>query len=244
MKQVYDPEKHHRCSIRLEGYDYSRSGAYFVTICVKNKENSLGKIIDGEMILSEIGKIAEKCWNEIPIHYPCVQLDKYVIMPNHIHGILKIIDNDYVWVENVGVKNVGAENLQPLRPQTQKNINMGIENFQPLHQLQSKINQYQMIIPKSLGSIVRGFKIGVTKWCNHQKYKHFAFQRNYHEHIVRNENELNRIREYIINNPLQWQFDRENPDRIVVAGKKVGAEDFQPLHDEYISFEEIIYGKN
>jgi len=98
----------------LKGYDYSRSGAYFVTICVKNKENPLGKIIDGEMILCEIGKISEKCWNEIPIHYPCVQLDKYVIMPNHIHGILKIIDNDYVWVENVGVKNVGAENLQPL----------------------------------------------------------------------------------------------------------------------------------
>jgi REP element-mobilizing transposase RayT len=238
-----NPEKHHRRSIRLKGYDYSQAGAYFVTVCVKNKENSLGKIIDGEMFLSEIGKIAEKCWNEIPIHYPHVQLDKYIIMPNHIHGILKIIDNDYVWVENEGVKNVGAEDFQPLRPHTQKNINMGIENFQPLHQPQSKINQYQKIIPKSLGSIVRGFKIGVTKWCNHQKYKHFAFQRNYHEHIDRNENELNRIREHIINNPLQWQFDRENPDRIVVAGKNVGAENLQPLHDEYIRFEEIIYGK-
>ena len=238
---MYDPEKHHRHSTRLKEYDYSRTGVYFVTVCVKNKENLLGKIIDGEVVLSEIGKIAEQCWNEIPIHYPCVQLDKYVIMPNNIHGILKIIDNDYVGVDNVGMKNVGAEDFQPLRPHTQKNINMGVENFQPLHQ--PKINQYQQIIPKSLGSIVRGFKIGVTKWCNHQKYKHFAFQRNYHEHIVRNENELNRIREYIINNPLQWQFDRENPDRIVVAGKKVGAENLQPLHDEYIRFEEIIYGK-
>ena len=231
MKQVYDPEIHHRRSIRLEGYDYSQAGAYFVTICIKNKENSLGKIIDGEMFLSGIGRIAEECWNKIPTHYPCVQLDKYVIMPNHIHGIIRIIDD------------VGAEDFQPLRPHTQKNINMGIKNFQPLHQPQSKINQYQKIIPQSLGSIVRGFKIGVTKWCNHQKYKHFAFQRNYHEYIVRNENELNRIREYIINNPLQWQFDRENPDRIVVAGKKVGAENLQPLHDEYIRFEEIIYGK-
>ena len=119
------PEKHRRCSIRLKGYDYSRSGAYFVTICVKNKENPLGKIIDGEMILCEIGKISEKCWNEIPIHYPCVQLDKYVIMPNHIHGILKIIDNDYVWVENVGVKNVGAENLQPLH--------FSSPHYQPIH---------------------------------------------------------------------------------------------------------------
>jgi len=102
MKQMYDPEKHHRRSIRLEEYDYSRTGVYFVTVCVKNKENSLGKIIDGEMILFEIGKISEKCWNEIPIHYPCVQLDKYVIMPNHIHGIIIIIDD------------VGAEDFQPL----------------------------------------------------------------------------------------------------------------------------------
>ena len=129
MKQIYDPEKHHRRSIRLEGYDYSRTGAYFVTVCVKNKENSLGKIIDGEMILSGIGRIAEECWNKIPIHYRCVQLDKYVIMPNHIHGIIRIIDD------------VGAEDFQPLRPHTQKNINMEIENFQPLHQPQSKINQ-------------------------------------------------------------------------------------------------------
>ena len=229
MKQAYDPEKHHRRSIRLEGYDYSRLGAYFVTMCVKNKENSLGEIIDGEVLLSEIGKISEKCWNEIPMHYPCVQLDKYVIMPNHIHGIIIIIDD------------VGAEDFQPLRPHTQNNSNVGVEDFQPLHQ--PKINQYQKIIPKSLGSIMRGFKIGVTKYCDQQKYTHFALQRNYHEHIVRNENELNRIRKYIMNNPLQWQFDRENPDRIVVAGKNVGAENLQPLHDEYIRFEEIIFGK-
>ena len=112
MKRMYNPEIHHRRSIRLKEYDYSRQGAYFVTVCVKNKENSLGKIIDGEVVLSEIGKIAEKCWNEIPTHYPCVQLDKYVIMPNHIHGVIKIIDGD----DNIaGVENVGAEDFQPLR---------------------------------------------------------------------------------------------------------------------------------
>ncbi|MEK6634824.1 MAG: hypothetical protein AABY38_00575, partial [Planctomycetota bacterium] len=90
---MYDSEIHHRRSIRLKGYDYSRAGAYFVTICVKNKENPLGKIIDGEVFLSGIGRIAEECWNKIPTHYPCVQLDKYVIMPNHIHGIIIIIDD-------------------------------------------------------------------------------------------------------------------------------------------------------
>lgn len=227
MKYMHDPEKHRRRLIRLKGYDYSRAGAYFVTVCVRNKENSLGKIIDGKVVLSEIGKIAEKCWNEIPKHYLCVQIDKYVVMPNHIHGIIIIIDD------------IGAEDFQPLRPHIQKNINAEVENFQPL----PKINQYQKVITKSLGSIIRGFKIGVTKSCNQQKCQHFALQRNYHEHIVRNENELNRIREYIINNPLQWQFDRENPDSIIVAGNNVGAENLQPLRDKYVRFEEIIYGK-
>lgn len=227
MKQMYDPKIHRRRSIRLKEYDYSQVGTYFVTICIKDKVRLFGEIMNGEMILSEIGKIAEKCWKEIPQHYLCVQLDKYVVMPNHIHGIIIIIDD------------VGAEDFQPLRPHTQKNINAEVENFQPL----PKINQYQKVITKSLGSIIRGFKIGVTKSCNQQKCQHFALQRNYHEHIVRNENELNRIREYIINNPLQWQFDRENPDRIVIAGNNVGAENLQPIPDKYVRFEEIIYGK-
>ena len=212
---MYDSEMHHRRLIRLKGYDYSQTGAYFVTMCVKNKENWLGKITDGEEVLSEIGSIAEKCWNEILTHYPCVQLDKYVIMPNHIHGIIKIIDNDFV----------GAENLQPLH------------QIQPL----PKINQYQKIISKSLGSIIRGFKIGVTKWCNLHKYELFAWQRNYHEHIVRNEKELNRIREYIVNNPLRWQFDRENPECVNVGvGLKPTPTDYNKQWDD---FEEAIFGE-
>lgn len=171
--------KHNRHSIRLEGYDYSRVGLYFVTLCLKNKEHLLGGVGSGVMVLSEIGKIAEKCWLEIPEHSPRVRLDEYVVMPNHIHGIIDIFNN------------------------------VEVENFQPL-----RVNRYQQAIPRSLTSIIRGFKIGVTKWCNLHGYKHFAWQRNYYDHVVRHEAELNRIREYIINNPLQWQFDRENPDRI------------------------------
>lgn len=212
MKHMYDPEKHHRRSIRLKEYDYSRAGAYFVTVCIKNKVQLLGEIIHREMLLSKIGKVAEKCWNEIPIHYPRVQLDKYIVMPNHIHGIIRIIDD------------------------------VGAEDFQPLQQTQSKINQFQKIIPKSLGSIIRGFKIGITKWCNQCKYERFAWQRNYHEHIIRNEEELNRIREYIVNNPLRWQYDRENPNRTVVA-INAGVKNLQPLQDKFAHFEEVIYGK-
>ncbi|HHT9135222.1 MAG TPA: transposase [Candidatus Avalokitesvara rifleensis] len=190
-----------RRSIRLKGYDYSQAGAYFITICVKDRKCLLGEVIDGEIILSAIGKIIEKCWVEIPKHFPHVQLDRYVIMPNHIHGIIEILGN-----------YVGVEDIQPLQ----------------------RINRYQKVIPKSLGSVVRGFKVGVVKWCRQNQYKHFAWQRNYYEHILRNKDELNCIREYIINNPLHWQFDRENARRIPPDKAHC---------DRWGQIEEEIYGK-
>lgn len=88
----YNPQIHHRRSIRLKGYDYSQNGAYFVTICVQNRKFLFGKIRNGEMILNDAGKMIEKYWREIPKKYPNVILDAFVIMPNHMHGIL-IIDN-------------------------------------------------------------------------------------------------------------------------------------------------------
>ncbi|MEK7369016.1 MAG: transposase [Planctomycetota bacterium] len=192
--------KYHRRSIRLKGYDYSQAGAYFITICVKDRKYLLGEVVNGEIILSCIGKIVEKCWVEIPKHFPHVQLDQYVIMPNHIHGIIEILGNC-----------------------------VGVENFQPLQ----RTNRYQKVIPKSLGSFVRGFKVGVAKWCRQNQYKHFVWQRNYYEHIIRSEDELNSIREYILSNPLQWQFDRENAGRIPDKA----------YDNQWGCLEETIYGK-
>ena len=100
----YSPHIHHRRSIRLKRYDYSQNGAYFVTVCVQNRKCLFGKIENGEMVLNDAAKIIEKYWQEIPEHYPNVILDAFVIMPNHIHGIL-IIDNDH----NVGVPLVGTQ---------------------------------------------------------------------------------------------------------------------------------------
>jgi REP element-mobilizing transposase RayT len=201
----YNPKKHHRRSIRLRNYDYSQAGAYFVTICTINRKCLFGKI-EGpnnnspNIMLSNVaGKIVQQCWLEIPTHFPNAELDKFVVMPNHIHGII-IIKN--VWVQN----------------------------FEPIQQ-----NKYQKIIPQSIGSIIRGFKIGVTKWFRQNTNIYNVWQRNYYEHIVRNERELNQIREYIINNPLQWQFDRENP---------AGAKNFLPLQNEFYELGEKIYGKN
>nr|WP_235269774.1 transposase [Geoalkalibacter subterraneus] len=172
------PPRRNRRSIRLQGYDYSQAGAYFVTVCTQNRECLFGDIVNGEMRLNEAGNIARQCWDDIPIHFPHVDLDEFVIMPNHIHGIVVITGN------------VGAKNFSPL-PQTTRPCGTS----------------------KTIGSIVRGFKIGVTKWMRNNTSIYAVWQRNYWEHIVRNEPELNRIREYIHNNTAQWEMDKLHPGR-------------------------------
>jgi REP element-mobilizing transposase RayT len=192
-------KKYQRRSIRLKGYDYSKTGVYFITICTHNQIPLFGQIVDGEMNLNEIGRLAERCWITIPAHFPQVGLDEFIIMPNHIHGILVIKESD------VGAKDVsGAKNVSPLRiPQKQ----------------QSGTSQ-------TIGSIIRGFKIGVTKEIRQrnstlsgQKIFHPTWQRNYYEHIIRDEADLIRVQDYIMANPAHWHEDKENP---------VGAKDVSP----------------
>jgi len=178
---------HHRRSIRLPGYDYSRDGAYFVTICTQDRDCLFGAVDNGQTVLNKYGKIAEQCWVEIPQHFPHVELDEYIIMPNHAHGIIMINDDDDGC--NVGVQNC-----------------VGVQNFEPLRNHQR--NQFQKIIPRSIGSIIRGYKIGVTKWFRQNTQIKTVWQRNYHERIIRSSKELNRIREYIENNPANWKTDQ------------------------------------
>ena len=129
----YNKNIHHRRSIRLKGYDYSQAGLYFITICVQDRKCLFGKIVDGEMVLNDAGKMADECWMEIPKHFPNSVLHEHIVMPNHVHGIVELTQNN--------VANVGVENFQPLQQQ----------------------NAFQKMIPRSIGSIVKGFKIGVTK---------------------------------------------------------------------------------
>jgi len=177
----YDPNKHHRRSIRLKGYDYSQPGAYFVTIVTHQRQCIFGRIVDGKMRLNEWGEIAKQCWNEIPQHYPNVTLDEYVIMPNHIHGIIILNDNN---ISTIDTEIVGAKNFSPLQQ-----------------------NDHPRGTTQTIGSIVRGFKIGVTKWFRQHTNIYIVWQRNYYEHIIRNEMELLRIRQYIVNNPMNWEND-------------------------------------
>ena len=165
---------HHRKLIRLKEYNYALPGEYFVTICTHNHECTLGEILDGEMRLNEIGKIVEKCWKKIPSHFINMELGEFVVMPNHLHGIIII--------------NEQVEHIKT-------NIHVGVQNFEPLQ----------------LGSIIRSYKAAVTRECRHCRYQDFRWQRNYYEHIIRSDKELNNIREYIVNNPMQWNVDEENP---------------------------------
>lgn len=184
----YKPNIHHRKSIRLQGYDYSKSGLYYITICLDDRKCLFGNIVRGnydEMVLNDAGEIADKCWLEIPKHFPNAVLHEYIIMPNHVHGIIELVKNDYAGIQNDVVL-------------------VGIQNFEPL---QENVNKFQKIIPHSIGSIVRGYKIGVTKWFRSNTDIEFVWQRNYYENIIRTEHSYLRISEYIINNPKNWDED-------------------------------------
>jgi len=178
-KETYIPDIHHRKSIRLPEYDYSQVGMYFVTICCQDMVCRFGSVVDGKMVLNECGEIAKECWEEIPSHFPEVRLHTFVIMPNHIHGIIEITEN------------VGAKQFSPNK-QTD-----GAKIVSPL-----------LSPSKTIGSIARGYKIGVTKWVRQNTNIYKLWQRNFYEHVIRNENSYNKITEYILTNPLKWEFDR------------------------------------
>jgi len=171
----YDPDKHQRRSIRLKEYDYSQPGAYFVTICTRDRD----LLFDNP----DINSAATDCWFAMPGHFPNITIDEFVVMPNHIHGILIMSD-------------------------------VRVQNFEPLR------NEYQHIIPRSLGSVIRTYKSAVTTWCRNNNHDHFAWQRNYYEHIIRNETDLNNIRQYIMDNPTNWEADENNPKLLHEALRK------------------------
>ena len=173
-------------SARAPWWNYAANGWYFVTSCTQNRECFFGDVVDGEMRLSGIGRIAHACWLEIPKHFPFVQLDAFVVMPNHVHGIIVIDKPDE------GDLIVGTVEIQELV--SPPRITLGPRNtFGP----QSK----------NLASIIRGFKIGVTKNARLID-PGFAWQSLYHDHIIRDKKSYRNISEYIINNPAKWKKDK------------------------------------
>jgi REP element-mobilizing transposase RayT len=179
-------DKHHRRSIRLKGYDYSQAGAYFVTLVAYQRDCLFGEIRDVKMVLNDFGTIADECWRAIPDHFPLVELGAYVVMPNHVHGIIIITDG-------------GMRRGTPWRAPTER----------------TPTPQFGKTIPGSIAAVIGQYKSSVSRII---KQKHNAtgiWQRNYYEHIIRDDKDLQRITDYIETNPLRWNDDDENPVNVL-----------------------------
>jgi len=172
----YNPDLHRRQSLRLKEYDYSQNGYYFVTVCTYQKECLFGEINNGKMVLNECGLIVKQCWHESSNHFLNIKLDKFAIMPNHIHGIITI------------------DNCR------------GTACRAPTYE------SFGNPVPGSMPTIIRSFKSAVTKQINilRNSPQTPVWHRNYYEHVIRNDAELNKIREYIITNSVMWDLDNEN----------------------------------
>jgi REP element-mobilizing transposase RayT len=200
----YTPDNHHRRSTRLNRYDYSQAGAYFVTICTWQKECLFGDIGNNEMTLNEYGTIVANHWDVISDYVANVERDEFVVMPNHVHGII-ILNN--VGAQFIApyqfIAPVGNNRPAPQRSAINQNKNQGVINHAP-----------------TVGEIVRAFKARCTHMINQIRNTpgHPVWQRNYYEHVIRNEDDLNRIRQYIIDNPIKWADDENNPENIICRG--------------------------
>ena len=196
MQTALEPAQ--RRSIRLRGYDYAQAGAYFITICTHNRTHLFGTIAAGTVLTNAAGNAAADCWLQIPVHFPNVELDQWVVMPNHIHGILVITTP----IEGAFV----AEAHTAATAQAQANAAAHLTS-PAKEKPQSPHRPRPSGTAGTIGSIVRGFKIGVTNWHRRQSIAAPIWQRNYWEHIVRDESQMQRIQNYIINNPAQWDSD-------------------------------------
>jgi len=182
---IFDKEKHCRKTIRLKGWDYSNIGAYFMTICTYNRECLFGDISSSTMQLNEYGQITMECWKWLSCQYTYIEIDEWAVMPNHLHGIV-IINGDCRGGSRTDCR--GGSRTAPT----------DVIKHKPLGRL---IGAFKTVSTKQI-NIIRNIS-GVPVW-----------QRNYYEHIIRNEDELNRIRQYIIENPFRWEDDPENPKNI------------------------------
>jgi len=196
-------------SSRLPGWDYGKNGIYFVTICTKNRCHFFGEIIRGEMELSGIGGIADKCWLKIPEHFPFVILHEHIVMPNHVHGLIEIAKNDMDDDTQCTVdtkSTVETQNFASLHHQTSPPPKSPPPKSPPPYK-----NQFGPQ-SKNLSSIIRGIKIGVTKNAR-LIHPDFQWQPRFHDHTVRNNQSFHRISNYIINNPKHWNKDEFNENQ-------------------------------
>ncbi|MBT1072789.1 transposase [Geobacter chapellei] len=196
----YNSAIHHRRSIRLRAFDYRSNGTYFITICAFQRESLFGEVVDGDMRLNRLGMAVDACWQSIANHFPNVQLDEFVIMPNHFHGIMNIVGH-------VGAKQ--GSSASPgfgIEGNNVGNCNKGEAGEAIASPLRDGT------VSGSLGAVIQNFKSISTRKINKIRNNPGCpvWQRNYYEHIIRSESDLTNIRQYIANNPLKWDMDDNN----------------------------------
>ncbi len=191
-RMTHDPVQRRRRSLRLNGYDYGQAGAYFVTICTQDRACLFGQVVDGAMRLNDAGELAARSWRDMPVRFCGADVDAVVVMPNHVHGILVLSDGPIT----VGAPLVGACDTDRAATRAAPTI----------------------------GDIVGGFKSAFTveyiRGVRNRRWPAFnrrLWQRGYYEHIIRDERDLTRVRRYIEENPSRWEFDQENPLRVVAT---------------------------
>ena len=194
MMNRYDPNIHHRRSIRLKGYDYSQEGLYFITICCQDRACLFGDVVDGKMILNEYGRIAYDEWIKTPEIRPNVELGEFVVMPNHVHGIIRL--------HGMGELHSSDETMGEMHLFDGKRGECNSFNER------GECNSPLRGPSQTVGAVVRGYKSAVTKKLNELTIGCAVWQRNYYEHIIRNERSYINIAEYIIDNPAKWEEDR------------------------------------
>lgn len=204
----FDRDKHHRHSIRLRGFDYSQPSAYFITICTWQRECLFGDVRDGVMVLNDAGLVVQNIWGKLPDYYPGIFIDAFVIMPNHIHGILRIHDqyaHGPVGARFIAPSNGSGPILESrrgaiYRAHSARRANLGQDAILG----QGAINR-----APTVGDIIRLFKAKCTFGINalRQTRGTSVWQRNYWERIVRDDQEYRALCEYIKQNPAQWQQD-------------------------------------
>jgi REP element-mobilizing transposase RayT len=224
---TYDSQKHHRRSLRLKGYDYSQAGAYFITVCVEDRACLFGEVIGDQMHLNDAGRMVLAEWNTLPVRFPTVEMDVFGVMPNHIHGIIVVATAGTVARQApVGATLVVA--LAPPAPVLGERESGAVARPRATTRVAPTTSPATPDPAPSapappdplptLGDIVGAFKSLTTVLYVHgvkqavwPAFRGQLWQRNYHEHIIRDEESLNRIRQYILDNPAGWASDEENP---------------------------------
>jgi len=204
MSQGKFQNKYRISSIRAQWWDYGWSGAYFITICTQNREHYFGEIQNNKMILSHVGIIADLLWHQIPKHHKNVELGDFVVMPNHIHGIL-IIDKQ---LDNVNVDNM--DKVETGHALSLPSIQM-LQTSSPVEFQKPGLKRFQNIGKNTISSIVGSYKSAVTKHANRLGYTH-QWQKLFYDNIIRDNNQYQRISDYIVSNPENWAKDKFKTD--------------------------------